>query len=456
MAAEPQMEIDLQHKIRYRPDIHRLLPQAIDAERGVLSSFLLSPGHIGNLCLEKGITSDHFHFPHHALIYSTLMELYRENEPIDFITLTQLLRNRGQLDNVAHGAAYITELFTFLPTAANAGFYIEILQEKFTAREIIRVCTEYAARAYEEQDDLPKLLNDAQSAIMSLSREKKTEEMSFQAAIMQAIKNIETGEDCTADIRSGINTLDEIVRMRKGDLIVISGEAKGGKTTLAGTIAVNAAVHQRKRVVVFGLEMMNIETAKRMIATESRVNIAKLGPDPTPEEFERVSAAAVALLHADIETVDSMFDWPALSSRARKLHMKRPVDLILLDYIQLVEWASGKKNETEQEVINKISRACKNLAGELGCVLIGLSQMNEDGKLRGSRAIGMHANAVIAVEKTEDGGRRIRVVGQRNGESNVIAPAQWLPQFTRFENLTKEPYQAELVDLPPAAKKGRK
>src|SRR5580658_9373726 len=153
---------DLHQKVSYLPDIHRLLPQAPDAEQGVLSSFLLAPREIGGHCAEKQIKPEHFHLPAHAQIYATLLELWDANKPIDFITLTQVLRDRNQLDQVG-GAAFITGLFTFIPTAANASYYIEILQEKYTLREIIKVCTEYAARSYDEQDDVQNLLNDVEA-----------------------------------------------------------------------------------------------------------------------------------------------------------------------------------------------------------------------------------------------------------------------------------------------------
>ena len=152
---------DLHEKVSYLPDIHRLLPQSPDAEQGVLASFLLAPREIGGLCAEKAIRAEHFHIPAHASIYSVLLELWDANKPIDFITLTQVLRDRGQLDQVG-GAAFVTNLFTFLPTAANAAYYAEIVQEKFTLREIIRTCTEYAARSYDEQDDVQNLMDEVE------------------------------------------------------------------------------------------------------------------------------------------------------------------------------------------------------------------------------------------------------------------------------------------------------
>ena len=162
---------DLRQPAHYRPDVHRLLPQSPDAEKGVLCSFLLMPREIGGLCAEKQITPEHFHIPSHGELYKVLLELWDAGKPIDFIILTELLRDRQRLDQVG-GAAYVTELFTFLPTSANVGYYLEIVQEKHTLREIIKVCTEYAARSYDEQDNVPNLLDDVEGKIFAIAQDR--------------------------------------------------------------------------------------------------------------------------------------------------------------------------------------------------------------------------------------------------------------------------------------------
>lgn len=137
--------------------------------------------------------------------------------------------------------------------------------------------------------------------------------------------------------------------------------------------------------------------------------IARLGPDPTLEER-------------------------AAQDLDRQWHARRPLDLIILDSIQLVEHSTGRKGETRQEIVAQISRTCKRLAGELNCVVIGLSQVNDEGKLRESRAIGQDANAILSVEINADGSRSIRVVAQRNGPSNISVEVKWLAEYCRFED----------------------
>src|SRR5271156_2604094 len=139
---------NLRGEAGYLPDIHRLLPQSPDAEKGLLGSILLLPREVLGECVEAGILAEHFHIPAHAAIYMVLLDLWNANQPIDIITLTQILRDRNKLEE-AGGPALVSSLMTFVPTSANASYYMEIMQEKYTLRSIIRTCTEYTARSYD-------------------------------------------------------------------------------------------------------------------------------------------------------------------------------------------------------------------------------------------------------------------------------------------------------------------
>ena len=156
---------DLKGKVTYPPDFHREFPQAPDAERGVLSSILLAPKEVIGMAVESGVKKESFYIPGHGEIFEALLELWNANKPIDFITIAQFLRDRNKLDQVG-GAAALNDLFVYLPTAANAGYYIEILLQKSTLRQIIQVCNEYSARSYEEQEDVSRLLDDVETSIL--------------------------------------------------------------------------------------------------------------------------------------------------------------------------------------------------------------------------------------------------------------------------------------------------
>ncbi len=148
----------------YLPDIHRLLPQSPDAEKGLLGSILLMPREVLGESVEAGILPEHFHIPAHAAIYMVLLDLWNANQPIDIITLTQVLRDRNKLDE-AGGVALVSSLLTFVPTSANASYYMEIMQEKYTLRSIIKTCTEYAARSYDEQEKMCRCSMDEVEAV---------------------------------------------------------------------------------------------------------------------------------------------------------------------------------------------------------------------------------------------------------------------------------------------------
>lgn len=379
------------------------------------------------------------------MLYGTMLEFWLDNEPLDFISLTQWMRDKGTLDHVG-GGVFITELFTFLPTAANAGYYIEILQEKFTLRQIIKVCTEYAARSYDEQSDVSDLLFGVQREIQKIGANEAKVRRPFKALLMEVVERIETGANAHADLLSGIWHLDELVKMRRGDFIVIGGQAKSGKTALAGTIITNAIVGQQKRVALVSLEMNVAEMVKRMLAAAGNVNIARVGHPPTDSEVAGILRGATALRTADVELVDDCYDLSQIIAQCRSIHFQKPIDLIVVDYLQLVESSTGRKGETRQEIVAQISRSCKKLARDLNCVLIGLSQLNEDGKVRESRAISQDANAVISVDQDKEGGRTIRVVAQRNGESDIEVKAKWLPYFTKFDNPPNDA-EPELVHM---------
>jgi replicative DNA helicase len=385
------------------------------------------------MCAERHITERDFYLPAHATVYRCLFNAWSAGDPIDFITITQSLRDSHELEGCG-GAGYVTELFTFLPTAANAAEYLEILEEKSALRRLITVCEDYRRRGYEHLYDVPNLILAAQQDIAAVTIRGAVEQKPFRTLLMETVDSIERGDDATADILSGIQSLDALVRMRRGNFIVIAGETKSGKTALAGNILANAAVRQEKRAVVFSLEMTATELIKRCISSEGRVNVAMMGRQPSSHEIGGVQRAVVALSTADIELVCDTYDLGSIIARARQLHAKRPLDLIVLDYLQLVEFSTGRRGETRQEIVAQISGTCKRLAGELNCVFIGLSQLNDDGKLRESRAIGQDANAVISVDKEEDGGRVLRVVAQRNGASGVEAAVQWIPNYTKFED----------------------
>jgi replicative DNA helicase len=460
---------DLHQKVSYLPDIHRLLPQAPDAERGVLSSFLLAPREIGGLCAEKQIKAEHFHLPAHAQIYGTLIELWDANKPIDFITLTQLLRDRGQLDQCG-GAAFVTELFTFLPTAANAGYYVEILQEKYTLREIIKVCTEYAARSYDEQDNVPNLLDDVEAKISAIAQDRfKEKSASMKDQVMQAIHAIEELYDrrgAITGLPTGLAELDKMLDgLHRAEMIVIAARPSMGKTALAMNIAEYIALEAKLPVAVFSLEMSTSQLVQRLLCSRARVNLGSVRNGFLAErDFPALTAAASKLAESKIFIDDT----PGLSilelrAKSRRLKSQHDIQAIFIDYLQLLRSTSRRAQDNRQLEIAEISSGLKSLSKELNLPIVVLAQLNRNPEqrsgeskgrprlsdLRESGSIEQDADVVALLvreeyyaeneedKKDSEGKATLIIAKQRNGPVGDV-PLTFLKEFTRFENRARE------------------
>lgn len=455
---------DLHSKVSYLPDIHRLLPQSPDAEQGVLASFLLSPRDVGGLCAEKLIKPEHFHLPAHGIIYGVLIELWDANKPIDFITLTQLMRDRSLLDQVG-GAAFVTGLFTFLPTAANAGYYIEILQEKYTLREIIKVCTEYAARSYDEQDDVPNLLNDVEQKVFAIAQDRfKDRVSSMKQMVVAAIGSIQELYDRRGSI-SGLSTgFADFDKMTDGlhgaEMIIIAARPSMGKTAFAMNIAEHIAVDLKKAVAVFSLEMNSQQLVQRLLCSRARVNLGRVRDGFLSErDFPALQVAASKLAEAKIFIDDtSGLSILELRAKARRLKSQHDIAAIFIDYLQLLRSTSKRAQDNRQLEIAEISSGLKAISKELNIPVIVLAQLNRNPEqrsgeskgrprlsdLRESGSIEQDADLVGLLvreeyyadndeEKKESEGKATLIIAkQRNGPVGDVN-LTFLKEFTRFE-----------------------
>ena len=455
---------DLQQKTTYLPDIHRLLPQASDAEQGVLSSFLLSPREIGSLCGEKGIGAEFFHIPAHATVYAALMEMWDKNVPIDFITLCQLLRDRGALDQ-AGGPAFITHLYTFLPTAANAGYYVEIVQEKYTLREIIRVCTEYAARSYDPQEEASTLLDDVEGKIFQIAQGRfRAKEASMTDQVMEAIHQIEKLYENRGQLpgfATGFSTFDQMTQgLHRQEMVVIAARPSMGKTALAMNIAEHLAVDLKLPIAVFSLEMSTQQLIQRLLCSRAKVNLKKVRDGfLTERDFPVLTAAASKLAESKMFIDDT----PSLSilelrAKARRLKSQHNIDAIFIDYLQLLRSTSRRAQDNRQIEIAEISNGLKALAKELDIAVVVLAQLNRNPEsrtgeakgrprlsdLRESGSIEQDADLVGLLVREEyyadsddekrdtEGKATLIIAKQRNGPTGDV-PLTFLKEFTRFE-----------------------
>src|SRR6266478_763173 len=240
-------------------DIHRTPPHSVDAEQGVLGSMLISPRETIAECVEK-INDEHFYVPAHRTIYNVLVDLWNASQAIDLITFTQVLRDRHLLDSVG-GAAFVTSLFTFVPTAANVGYYLDIVRDKYILREIISAATESVRRACEEQDEVNNLLDEVEQRIFAVGEDRfKGQMLSMKEQVMEALETIEKlsatqGGNITG-ISTGFPDLDSMTSgLHEAEMIVIAGRPSMGKTAFVMNIAEHIAIHEKLPVAIFSLEM---------------------------------------------------------------------------------------------------------------------------------------------------------------------------------------------------------
>ncbi len=458
--------VDLKGKKTYSPDPHRLLPQSPDAEKGVLSSFLISPREIGGLCAEKQLTKEHFAIPAHGTIYETLIGLWDRNDPIDFITLTQYLRDRGLLDHCG-GAAFISDLFTFLPTAANAPFYVEILQEKFTLREIIKVCTEFAGRGYDEQDDVPNLLDKVETEVFRIAQDRfKDRVVSMKSLVVQAITSVQELYDRRGSItglETGFAELDKMTDGLHGaEMFIVAARPSMGKTAFAMNIAEHVAVELQKAVAIFSLEMSSQQLVQRILCSRAKVNLGRVRDGFLSErDFPALQQAASHLASSKIFIDDtSGLSILELRAKARRLKSQHDIQAIFIDYLQLLRSTSKRAQENRQIEIAEISSGLKALAKELNIPVVVLAQLNRNPEgrknnrpmlsdLRESGSIEQDADVVGLLVRSEyyaeDDEQRQELAGQaeliiakqRNGPVGDV-PLTFLKEFTRFETRARE------------------
>jgi replicative DNA helicase len=454
-------------------DIHRTPPHSIDAEQGVLGSMLISPRETIAECVEK-IDEEYFYVPAHRTIYNVLVDLWNTGQAIDLITFTQVLRDRHLLDSVG-GAAFVTSLFTFVPTAANVGYYLEIVRDKYILREIISAATESVRRAYEEQDEVNNLLDEVEQRIFAVGEDRfKGEMLSMKEQVISTLESIEKlfeNKGAITGVSTGFRDLDKLTSgLHSSEMIVIAARPSMGKTALAMNIAEHAAVEVKLPVAIFSLEMSAQQLVQRMLCSRARVNLAKTRDGFLAEaDFPKLTHAASKLAEAKIFIDDSAgLTILELRAKARRLKAQQNVQLIIVDYLQLLRSTSRRAQDNRQLEISEISAGLKGLAKELKIPIIVAAQLNRNpeirtgsGKgvprladLRESGSIEQDADLVGLLvreeyyadsdeERTElEGKAELIIAKQRNGPIGQVK-LTFLKDFTRFEDRAEEAAEAE-------------
>ena len=394
----------------------RIPPQAVEVEKAVLGALLIDKEAAPKVLDVLDSTS--FYDPFHQKIFLAMSSLFEKSEPIDAVTVVEELRRRGQLNSVDDPVS-ITQLTVDVTSAANVEYHARIVLEKALLRSLITASSEVASRAYNETEDALGLLDEAESKIFQISerRLKKTFTPINQAlhetfSMLEAIHGKHSG---VTGVPTGFPALDDLTGgFQKSDLIIIAGRPSQGKTALALTIARNAALHKQKKTsaAIFSLEMSEQQLIVRMLSAEAKVSAHQLRTGTLPEENWKLLSRNVGRLAEAKIFID---DTPALSilelrAKARRLKAEHDIELIVVDYLQLIQ---GPKNaESREREISMISRSLKALAKELNIPVVALSQLNRAVESRGDKrpvladlresgAIEQDADVVIFVHRPE-------------------------------------------------------
>jgi replicative DNA helicase len=440
-------------------NLRKVPPQNLEAESSVLGGILLENEAV-NQVLEL-LRPEDFYRESHRKVFRAIIELSDRSEPVDLITLSDFLKNRGDLEAVG-GTAYLASLADFVPTAANITHYARIVREKSILRSLISTATEIATRGYEEQGNVDEFLDSAEKVIFDISEKKiKASFVAVGDMIKDTLKTVEKlyeRKEMVTGVPTGYNDLDKLTAgLQPAELIIVAGRPGMGKTAFALNIAANAAF-TGAGVAVFSLEMAKEQLVLRMLCSEARVDSSKVRSGYLGErDFPQLAKAAGRLHEAPIYIDDT----PAISvlelrAKARRLVRDRSkkIGLIIVDYLQLMR-GMGTASNREQE-ISEISRSLKALAKELSVPVIALSQLNrrvEDrsdrrpmmSDLRESGAIEQDSDVIIFIyrdevynksDESKKGLAEIIVAKQRNGPIDTVT-LTFLNVYTRFENYTE-------------------
>lgn len=439
----------------------KLQPQAVDLEEAVLGAMMLEKGAINDAI--DILKPDSFYKESHQKIYSVISELFGDSEPIDILTVTNRLRKKGELDIVG-GPFYISQLTNRVGSAANVEYYARIISQKHILRELIRISGDILKNAFDETTDVFDLLDRAENDLFQVAEGNIRKNYDSMSEIMkQAIHEIEESRKNTeglSGVPSGFSKLDQMTSgWQKSDMIVLAARPGMGKTAFVLSMARNVAVQFKKPVAVFSLEMSSVQLVNRLISSESEINASKLRKgDLADHEFAQLHSRIKNLSEAPIFIDDT----PALSvfelrAKARRLKAQHDIQLIVIDYLQLMTVGESKGNR-EQE-ISTISRSIKQIAKELNVPIIALSQLSRSVEMRGgdkkpqlsdlreSGAIEQDADIVSFIYRPEyygfnedeegnpvQGMAKIIIAKHRNGSLGEI-PLRFIGEYAKFDNL---------------------
>ena len=430
------------------------MPYAIEAEQSVLGSILLDKDLI--IVVIDIVSKEDFYSDQNAEIYDSMLTLFKNSEPIDLITIVNELRKRSLLEKVG-GIPYITSLSSAPDFTSHITKYAAIVKEKSILRKLIRTSTDLMQKSYEQSMQIQDILDFAEKSIFDIAQEKDQRGLvkieNVLADSFEILQDLYMRKDKMTGITTGFIDLDRKINgLQKTDLILIAARPAMGKTAFSLNIAQNAAIKGNASVAIFNLEMSKEQLIQRMISSTSHVELNKLkNGNIEDDEWPKITTGMGILQNTKIYIDDSPgITAVELRSKCRRLKVEKGLDLVLIDYLQLME--GDGRTESRQQEISKISRSLKILAKELECPVIALSQLSRAveqrsdhrpmlSDLRESGAIEQDADLVMFLYRDDyynpDSDQKniteVIIAKHRHGEIGTI-PLTWFGQYQLFKD----------------------
>lgn len=445
-------------------------PQATDLEEAVLGAIMLEKDALAAII--DVIRPDAFYKEAHQIIYQSITRLFAKTEPIDILTVTNELKFTGELE-AAGGPFYLAQLTNRVASSANTEFHARIILQKFIQRELIRISSEIIRDAYEDTTDVFSLLDKAENQLFSVGENNmRRNYLDMHSLVRDAVKQIEAARNQTGNfngVASGFTELDRVTAgWQPSDLIIIAARPGMGKTAFVLTIARNAAVDFKHPIAVFSLEMSSIQLVTRLISAEAQLPGDKLRKGNLENyEWEQLNAKINTLISAPLFIDDtpslSIFE---LRAKCRRLKAQHNIQMVIIDYIQLMSAGMDRNSGNREQEISTISRSLKSLAKELNIPVIALSQLNRSvenrpnkkpllSDLRESGAIEQDADMVLFIYRPEYynqnqdesgasllGHAEISIAKHRNGALKDI-PLRFISKYAKFTDPEPSDFQLD-------------
>ena len=437
--------------------IKRLPPHNVEAERAVIGAMMLNADAI-MVCSEL-LTSDEFYQQQYGIIFDALVEMYKDGVGADLVTLQNKLREK-EVTPELYSVEYLGELLASVPTSANVKFYAEIVHEKAVLRRLIRVSEQVTKDCYMDSQPLEDILEDTEKSVFDVIQRRGGSEFEpIRDVVLRTLDSIEKAAKQKGNItglETGFRDLDaKTAGLQKSDLILIAARPAMGKTAFVLNIAEYVALHSNSTIALFSLEMSKEQLVKRMLAMNSMVDSQKIRTgDLEDDDWDKLVGSVRKIGNSNLVIDDtSGITASELRSKCRKLKIEQGLDLVIIDYLQLMTGAGKRKGDSRQQEISDMSRSLKVMARELNVPVIALSQLSRAvesrpdkrpmlSDLRESGAIEQDADIVMFIYRDEyynpdsekKGVAEVIVAKQRSGPTGPVELA-WLSQYTKFGNL---------------------